>query len=81
LVFFRRRLSDRLKAGVVDRPVDAFVGERARAVKDLAGGGEGKVEFRGAAWNARNLDDRTILAGQACRVERVEGLTLWVRAE
>jgi len=81
LVFFRRRLSDRLKSGVVDREVDTFIGERARAVKDLAGGGEGKVEFRGASWSARNLDERMIAAGQPCRVEKVEGLTLWVRSE
>jgi membrane protein implicated in regulation of membrane protease activity len=81
LIFFRRRLSDRLKSGAVDREVDTFIGERARAVKDLSGGGEGKVELRGALWNARNLDGRTIVAGQACRVEKVEGLTLWVRSE
>lgn len=81
LFFFRRKLSDRLKAGAVDREVDTFIGERAKAVKDLAGGGEGKVELRGAAWSARNLDQRTIAAGQMCRVEKVEGLTLWVRPE
>ena len=81
LIFFRKRLSDRLKSGAVDREVDTFIGERARAVHDLAGGGEGKVEFRGSAWNGRNLDGRMIPAGQMCRVEKVEGLTLWVRPE
>lgn len=81
LLFFRRRLSDRLKAGAVDRPVDTFIGERARAVHDLAGGAEGKVEFRGSSWSARNIGERTIAAGQPCRVEKVEGLMLWVRSE
>lgn len=81
LMFFRKPLSDRLKGGAVDREVDTFIGERARAVQDLAGGGEGRVEFRGAAWSARNLDDRKIAAGHMCKVEKVEGLTLWVRPE
>ncbi len=81
LVFFRRRLSDRLKAGASERDVDTFIGERARAVSEIAGGGEGKVEFRGTNWSARNLGEQPIGAGQPCRVEKVEGLTLWVRAE
>jgi membrane protein implicated in regulation of membrane protease activity len=40
----------------------------------------GKVELRGSSWSARSA--RAALArGQRCRVERVDGLTLWVRPE
>jgi inner membrane protein len=41
----------------------------------------GKAEMRGTSWNTRNVSDQTIARGQRCRVERVEGLTIFVRAE
>jgi membrane protein implicated in regulation of membrane protease activity len=41
--------------------------------------GIGKVELRGAPWNAHNDGPRPIASGERCRVERVKGITLWVR--
>ena len=43
--------------------------------------GVGKAEMRGASWTARTAGDATLPKGCQCRVERVEGLTLWLRAE
>jgi membrane protein implicated in regulation of membrane protease activity len=58
-----------------------LVGESATLLEELAPGALGKAELRGTTWNARNGGEVALTSGQRCRVERVEGLTLWVRAE
>lgn len=62
------------------KEVDSLVGEQALAVSDIAIDGFGKAEMRGSAWNARNVGASPISAGQRCRVEQVEGLTILIRA-
>jgi len=47
----------------------------------VAPGGVGKAEMRGTPWTARTNGGAALSPGQRCRVERVEGLTLWLRAE
>ena len=80
LALFRKPLMRhfRLSSG---RPVDRLEGETAVVVEDVLPGGVGKAEMRGAAWNARTAGDAALAKGRRCRVERVEGLTLWLRAE
>jgi len=80
LAFFRKPLMRRfsLSSGT---PVDQMEGERALVTEDVAPGGVGKAEMRGASWTARTAGDATLAKGRRCRVERVEGLTLWLRAE
>jgi len=63
---------------VSDR-VDSLVGAKATALGDLAPGSEGQAELRGTAWTAINAGDSPIARGARCTVERVEGLTLFVR--
>ena len=63
------------------KPVDRIEGESAVVLEDVAPGGVGKAELRGSAWSARTQDALPLARGQRCRVERVEGLTLWLRAE
>jgi hypothetical protein len=58
-----------------------IVGEAATLLEDVNPGAMGKGELRGATWSVRNGGEATLRNGQRCRVERVEGLTLWVRAE
>jgi membrane protein implicated in regulation of membrane protease activity len=58
-----------------------LVGEAATLVGDLPAGAVGKAELRGTQWSVRNVGDAALRSGQRCRVEKVEGLTLWVRAE
>jgi len=58
-----------------------LVGEAATLSEDLAPGALGKAELRGTTWSVRNGGEAPLTSGQRCRVERVEGLTLWVRAE
>jgi inner membrane protein len=63
------------------QPVDSLVGELAVALSDVPAGGVGKVEMRGTGWSARTTGDVTLRQGQRAIVEKVEGLTLWVRPE
>jgi membrane protein implicated in regulation of membrane protease activity len=62
------------------QPVE-LVGEQAVLLEDLAAGGEGRAELRGTTWTARAASGIPLQKGQRCLVERVEGLTLWLRAE
>jgi membrane protein implicated in regulation of membrane protease activity len=55
-------------------------GESATVTEEIPAEGVGKVELRGSSWNARTASG-TIPRGQRCLVERVEGLTVWVRPE
>lgn len=62
-------------------PVDALVGETAVLLEDLPPQGVARAELRGAPWEARSAVGALLVRGQRCRVERVEGLTLWIRPE
>jgi len=75
----RRTLLKRLAARDAP-PVDSLVGEEVMLLGDLPAGGEAKAELRGVPWSARAASGLALPKGQRCRVERVEGLTLWVRA-
>jgi len=62
-------------------PVDTMVGETATLLDDLSPQGVGRVELRGSSWQARATAGTLLARGARCRVERVEGLTLWIRPE
>lgn len=59
--------------------VDSLVGQTAVALEAIAPQSTGKVELRGAAWSARNTGSEPIPVNAHCRVEHVEGLTLYVK--
>jgi inner membrane protein len=80
LATLRRTLEDRLRRAP-GAPIDGLVGEEAVLLQDLPAGGETKAELRGVPWSARAASGIPLRAGQRCRVERIEGLVLWVRAE
>lgn len=80
LWLFRERLLQ-LTQGGPRGSVDSFIGETAVVVEDIAINSIGKAELRGASWNARNIGDKALTRGERCKVERVEGLTIFVRAE
>ncbi len=82
LLIFRGPLLAWIKTQEVETPaVDSMGGETAIPLEDLAPGGTGKAELRGTPWNARNAGPVPLKKSQRCRVERVEGLTLWITAE
>lgn len=80
LWLFRERL---LKSTQVATPynVDTLIGETAITMEEIPSNGIGKAEMRGTSWNARNVGEKPLTRGERCRVERIEGLTLFVRAE
>lgn len=61
--------------------VDTMGGETAIVLDDLPPGATGKAECRGSTWNAHNAGDKPLLKGQRSRVERVDGITLWIKPE
>jgi inner membrane protein len=61
--------------------VDSMVGETAVLTDDLPPGDIGKVELRGTTWSARNAGETLLAKGHRARVERVDGLTLWIKPE
>ena len=80
LWLFREKLLQ-LTRGRPSESVDSLVGEVAVPLEDISVNSVGKAEMRGTSWNTRNVGDKPISRGQRCRVERVEGLTIFVRAE
>jgi membrane protein implicated in regulation of membrane protease activity len=80
LGLFRRPLMRRFNLSK-GKPVDRLEGETAVVTEDVVPGGVGKAEMRGASWTARSSGASALAKGCRCRVERVEGLTLWLRAE
>ncbi len=80
LWLFRERL---LKSTQVANPynVDTLIGETAITMEEIPSNGIGKAEMRGTSWNARNVGEKPLVRGERCRVERIEGLTLFVRPE
>lgn len=77
---FRKPLLQKFGADDPGRDVDSLVGETATATEGIAPGGFGKAELRGTSWNACNASGESLLAGQRLRVERVDGLTIFVRS-
>jgi membrane protein implicated in regulation of membrane protease activity len=80
LAELRRTLLDRLHRRP-PAPVDPIVGQEVVLLRDIPPGGEGQAELRGVPWVARVASGIPLRAGQRCRVERLDGLTLWLRAE
>ena len=80
LIFFRGALVARFGRRTFGHSeVDNLSDTVGIALEDLHPGGVGKVELRGSAWSARNTGSVPLVRGQRCSVERVDGLTLWVR--
>ena len=80
LWLFREKLLQ-LTRGRPSESVDSLVGEVAVPLEDISVNSVGKAEMRGTSWNTRNVGDKPLARGQRCRVERVEGLTIFVRPE
>lgn len=80
-LLFRKPLMAKFGPKEGDGHVDSFVGEAAVVLDEIPVNGIGKVELRGSTWNARSSAARALAKGERCMVERVEGLSVWVKAE
>ncbi len=82
LLVLRDPILERMKVrGGEAQEIDSLVGTTAIVDQDLAPGADGKAELRGTTWSAHNLSAEPLAAGQPCVVERVEGLTLFLRGK
>ena len=77
---FWQKLLARWGAPIPKGEVDSLVGEMATTLEGIQPGSMGKAELRGSSWNAFNTGTQGLSRGQRCRVERVDGLTLFIRA-
>jgi membrane protein implicated in regulation of membrane protease activity len=81
LLFLRKPLKARMDLRSAEHPVDSLVGEEGVVTEAIGRREVGKVELRGSVWNARHDGQESLAKGRRVRVERVQGLTLWVRAD
>ena len=81
VLLLRKPLLGKFNIQSDSRDIDTLVGVAAVAVDTIPPGGIGKVDMRGTVWTAHNQGAAALAPGQRCRVERVEGLSLWVRPE
>ncbi len=81
LLFFRKPLQRRFRQLTPDILPDELTGESGTALEEIAAGATGKVELRGTSWSAVNAGESPLREGCACLVERLDGLTLTVRAK
>jgi membrane protein implicated in regulation of membrane protease activity len=70
-------------AKLMNRPlgkVTSDIDQRVVVTQDLAPGKSCRLEYRGSGWTAINVGERVIAAGDAARIDSIEGVTLHVRA-
>ena len=77
---FRQRVLNRFGPKMPSGEVDTLVGEVATTLEGIQPGAVGKAELRGSSWTAFNSGSQGLSRGQRCLVERVDGLTLFIRA-
>ncbi len=79
LLFIRRPLIDHLRKTSHGKSVDTLLGETVIAMEDVPAHSEGKAELRGTSWTIHNEGDQLIPQGGRGVVQRVDGLTLYVK--
>jgi membrane protein implicated in regulation of membrane protease activity len=79
LLTLRGPILRRMKSSEPTGAIDSLVGKEVVLMADLAAGEVGKVELRGTVWGARTASRTPMQKGDRCLVERVDGLSLWVR--
>ena len=75
MVFFRRKLYDRLRGGAQGFD-NSTVGEIVEVAEDVPAGGRTRVAMRGSQWTATNVGPVAIDAGARVRVVAVAGATV-----
>ena len=76
---FRARLYRRFRAHPAEVDEHQLIGGRIRLDARLEPQAEGRVEYRGSTWTARNIDERALEAGDEAEIRAVAGLTLHLR--
>ena len=79
LLGLRRRIYAKLRGSLPTFVGGGIVGETVHLPVALEAGAECRLEFRGSTWDAVNADAAPLMAGGNARIERVEGLKLYLR--
>jgi hypothetical protein len=79
-VLVRKPVIQRFQLQPATREIDTLVGETAFPLETIEPGAVGKAELRGTAWSAKNVGDAAIAPKTRCHVEKVDGLTIHIRA-
>ncbi len=75
MVFFRRKLYDRLRGGAQGFD-NSTVGEIVEVAEEVPAGGRTRVAMRGTQWTATNVGTMAMDAGAQARVVAVSGATV-----
>lgn len=79
LLLFRKSLLLRFQGRVQNSVSTSDVGHRVFLEADLAAGGAGTVVYQGSPWRAVNLEPIELKKGTQVQIDRIEGVTLFVR--
>lgn len=75
MLFFRRKLYERLRGGV--RGFDnSTVGEIVELAEDVPAGGTTRIDMRGSQWTATNVGTTPMGAGARARIVSVSGASV-----
>jgi membrane protein implicated in regulation of membrane protease activity len=80
MLTFRRRIYEQMRPKLPAMQAGP-AGETLTLPQDLPPGDSCRVEYRGSSWSAVNAGHAVIAAGAHARIQRVDGLTLVLRAE
>jgi membrane protein implicated in regulation of membrane protease activity len=77
---FRKSLYEKIRGDAVGFRA-TLSGNTVNVDKELAPGGETRLEYRGTKWTVRNVGNTAIPAGGRATIVEVDGLTLRIKAE
>ncbi len=77
LIFRKTALRNFQKTGSSKEGDD--VGQELSIDSDLPANGDGTITYQGAPWSARNLTEIPLTKGSRVRIEKIEGVKLFVR--
>lgn len=81
LIFTRPLAVKKLKVGRERTNTDSLLGVKALVVKDITEFEKGVVKVHGMEWSACSVDGVPLVQDSACIIERIEGVTLFVRRQ
>ncbi len=79
LLFFRKKLLIQFDIKVSKDNVDSFINQQVVTNETIEVNQEGKVEFRGSQWTAKNIGKSVLVKGQQALIESADGLKLNIK--
>ncbi|MDC7124898.1 MAG: NfeD family protein [Spirochaetales bacterium] len=78
LAFTRPVLVKKLRVGAEKTNVESLVGKSGKVIVKITSDQKGQVKTGGQIWTAAAIDDKTIEEGSQIKIEKIEGVTLYV---